>query len=269
MAVRKAKASRVTGADKARQAEEAARVIARAQEWDAFEDRTADVRARYREMSRWSDPVSIQVMRHCLWQLLESSQRDSMPFVLPPWQRPFVWTDGQVMAYHERLLTGGHGGVIVIWRRYAKEGQQAVVLDGQQRLTAVGVKMRRADGAPAPDLRRPVWDALAARWTWELGPLRLPFAAVCDWRTVDSLRDVALDGDVAALDTDEMRLLRYAMEAMRRPEVVSVVIETSGEPAAQTRAALRAFLDLNRGGTPMDADTLAGLEAAAGGGDEW
>jgi hypothetical protein len=75
----------------------------------------------------------------------------------------------------------------------------------------------------------------------------------------------------AALDTDEMRLLRCcAMEAMRRPEVVSVVIETSGEPAAQTKAALRAFLDLNRGGTPMDTDMLAGLEAAAlGGGDEW
>lgn len=270
MGVRRAKAPQTTVSSKARQAEEAARARVRSQEWDVFEERTADVRARYRELSRWSDPVSVQVMRHCLWQFLESSQRDSMPFVLPPWQRPFVWTDDQVMAYHERLLTGGHGGVVVIWRRYTTTGQQAVVLDGQQRLTAVGVRMRRADGAPAPDLRRPVWDALAARWTWEPGPLRLPFAGVCDWRTVDALRDAALDGDVAALDTDEMRLLRcYAMEAMRRPEVVSVVIETSGEPAAQTKAALRAFLDLNRGGTPMDTDTLAGLEAAAGGGDEW
>jgi hypothetical protein len=254
---------------KAPQAEEAAR--ARSREWDAHEERTADVRARYRSLARANGSVSTQAMRHTVRELIDASERAAPPFVLPPWQRPFVWTDDQVMAYHERLLTGGHGGVVVIWRRYTKTGQQAVILDGQQRLTAVGVKMRRADGTPAPDLRRPVWDALAARWTWEPGPLRLPFAGVCDWRTVDALRDAALDGDVAALDTDEMRLLRcYAMEAMRRPEVVSVVIETSGEPAAQSRAALRAFLDLNRGGTPMDTDTLAGLEAAAlGGGDEW
>jgi hypothetical protein len=178
-----------------------------------------------------------------------------------------VWGDDQVMAYHDRLLTGGHGGVVVIWQRYSKAGHQSVVLDGQQRLTSVGVRMVRADGAPAPDLRRPVWDVLGARWTWEPGPLRLPFARVCDWRTVDSLRDMARDG---AGYSDEARLLSgYAMSAMRRPEVVSVEIETSGEPAAQTKAALRAFLDLNRGGTPMDTDTLAGLEAAAGGGDEW
>jgi hypothetical protein len=270
MGVRRAKAPQATAASKARQAEEAARVRLRSQEWDAFEARTTDVRARYRELSRWSDPVSIQVMRHSVWQFVEAAERPSTPFVLPPWQRPFVWTDDQVMAYHERLLTGGHGGVVVIWRRYTKAGQQAVVLDGQQRLTSVGVRMVRADGGAAPDLRRPVWDALAARWTWQSGPLRLTFAEACDWRTVDGLRDAALDGDVAALDTDEMRLLRcYSLEAMRRPEVVSVVIETSGDPAAQVRAALRAFLDLNRGGTPMDANTLAGLEAAAGGGDEW
>ena len=267
MGVRR-KAPQATAASKARQAEEARLTHARALEWDAFEARTADVRARYRELSRWVDPVSVQVMRHSLWQFIEASQRDSMPFVLPPWQRPFVWTDDQVMAYHERLLTGGHGGVVVIWRRYSKTGQQAVVLDGQQRLTAVGVRMQRADGGAAPDLRRPVWDALAARWTWEPGPLRLPFAGVCDWRTVDRLRDAARD---SAGYSDEARLLSWCgMEAMRRPEVVSVVIETSGDPAAQTKAALRAFLDLNRGGTPMDADTLAGLEAAAaGGGDEW
>lgn len=234
----------------------------------AYEERTTDVRARYRAMSQAADPVSVQVARRGVWQLIESSETGRTRFVLPPWQRPFVWTDGQVMAYHERLLTGGHGGVVVIWQRYARAGHQSVVLDGQQRLTAVGVRMTRANGAPAADLRRPVWDVLGARWTWEPGPLRLPFARVCDWRTVDALRDAERDG---AGDSDEARLLSgYAMGAMRRPEIVSVEIETSGEPAAQTRAALRAFLDLNRGGTPMDADTLAGLEAAAaGGGDEW
>ncbi len=234
----------------------------------AYEERTADVRARYRTMTQAADPVSVQVARRGVWQMVEASERTSTPFVLPPWQRPFVWTDDQVIAYHERLLTGGHGGVVVIWQRYSKAGHQSVVLDGQQRLTSVGVRMVRADGAPAPDLRRPVWDVLGARWTWEPGPLRLPFARVCDWRTVDSLRDAARDG---AGYSDEARLLSgYAMSAMRRPEIVAVEIETSGEPAAQTRAALRAFLDLNRGGTPMDEHTLAGLEAAAlGGGDEW
>lgn len=234
----------------------------------AYEERTADVRARYRTMTQAADPVSVQVARRGVWQMVEASERPSTPFVLPPWQRPFVWGDDQVMAYHERLLTGGHGGVVVIWQRYSKAGHQSVVLDGQQRLTSVGVRMVRADGAPAPDLRRPVWDVLGARWTWEPGPLRLPFARVCDWRTVDHLRDAARGG---AGYSDEARLLSgYAMSAMRRPEIVAVEIETSGEPAAQTKAALRAFLDLNRGGTPMDTDTLAGLEAAAlGGGDEW
>lgn len=73
-------------------------------------------------------------------------------FRLPKFQRPFVWTDAEVLYLLDSLMRGYHVGTVFLWRRYrmpatvtsfggvevtCPAGESHLVIDGQQRIGSV------------------------------------------------------------------------------------------------------------------------------------
>ena len=68
---------------------------------------------------------------------------------LPPFQREVVWTPAQQAAYCNSLWDGMPTAPLLVWERDINGTgwpYRRVVLDGQQRLTALGAHVIRADG---------------------------------------------------------------------------------------------------------------------------
>lgn len=69
-------------------------------------------------------------------------------YLLPPYQRGVVWSREKQLTYLQTVWRGLPTAPCVIWRRrvpYSLQGQ-LWIMDGQQRLTALGANIRRADG---------------------------------------------------------------------------------------------------------------------------
>lgn len=72
-------------------------------------------------------------------------------FVLPTFQRPYVWTDDQVCRLFDSLIRGYHVGSLILWTQQVqaqtcnlggvevavKAGRARIVVDGQQRLGSI------------------------------------------------------------------------------------------------------------------------------------
>jgi hypothetical protein len=59
-----------------------------------------------------------------------------MGFILPPWQRPFVWTEAQCIRFVESLWSGIPVGTYSYVQDYDGPFDMALI-DGQQRMTAL------------------------------------------------------------------------------------------------------------------------------------
>lgn len=93
------------------------------------------------------------------------STHDRLPYVLPPWQRGQVWTPAQQVAFCETVWDGMPFQPVLLWQRDYRA--PPVVLDGQQRLTALGAHVLRADGTEnAPTAAH--LDLETGRW--QVGP---------------------------------------------------------------------------------------------------
>lgn len=100
------------------------------------------------------------------WLLHGPSTRERQPYVLPPWQRGQVWTPAQQVAFCEAVWYGMPFQPILLWQRDGYKGAP-IVLDGQQRLCALGAYVLRADGTPnAPTAAH--LDLETGRW--QVGP---------------------------------------------------------------------------------------------------
>lgn len=88
------------------------------------------------------------------------------PFRLPAFQRGERWTPSMQAAFCTAVLVGDPVPPVLLWER--RDGTW--IIDGQQRLTALGAKVVRADGAsntPSKaffDARTGRFGALAGRW---------------------------------------------------------------------------------------------------------
>jgi len=69
------------------------------------------------------------------------AERQLLNLVLPPWQRPAVWSERQQVAFIEGIFLGlGTGHYVVNGRNYNDEGDMPMsgwLIDGQQRITAI------------------------------------------------------------------------------------------------------------------------------------
>lgn len=94
---------------------------------------------------------------------------------VPAFQRGVVWTPEMQAAFCNSVMAGLPVAMSLVWNRYVPGvGNRAIVLDGQQRITALGGQIIRADGTenPVPQI---YFDPETGRWgtdpgRWALTP---------------------------------------------------------------------------------------------------
>jgi hypothetical protein len=180
---------------------------------------------------------------------------------LPPWQRGQVWTPAQQVAFCECLWEGLPFAPLLVWERShgeLKHGRSSVVLDGQQRLCAVGARVLRSDGSPTVPTSA-FLDLETGRWGTEPSP---------DWPPI-TMRDAAtmgsgwLDDLYETMDRAERRRLRMLLaHAAQRVQMIEVVTYLMG-PSVPAEDAVRVFRSWNRPGTPIPEDEVEALIAQA------
>lgn len=167
-------------------------------------------------------------------------------FRLPAFQRGERWTPAMQAAFCTAVLVGDPVPPVLLWER--RDGTW--VIDGQQRLTALGARVVRSDGSPNAasgaflDVRegrfgpaRGRWDLTAVRLArWRALNIPRPGRGVRDWEWA------AVAGDV-----------------MRRRSLVTYVLG----PEATRDDAVRAFRAVNTPGVPMDHGEVEALVASA------
>lgn len=72
----------------------------------------------------------------------QDTERQLLGLVLPPWQRPVVWTEQQQISFLEGVFLGlGTGFYVVNGRDFEHDGEEMAMsgwlIDGQQRITAI------------------------------------------------------------------------------------------------------------------------------------
>lgn len=180
-------------------------------------------------------------------QLLED-----MTYHLPPWQRGQVWTPAQQVALCETIWAGLPVQPMLLWeRRRADTSCHVVVIDGQQRLTAMGARMLRWDGsvnsstAAHLDLETGRWQAGPAEGH---PPITMREAATTSW----------LWGLRSTMDDDAWwRLASLSGSAADRLRG-SMFVYYIG-PSTPIEDAIRIFRAWNVPGTPFDPDEVERL----------
>lgn len=148
-------------------------------------------------------------------------------------------------AFCTAVLVGDPVPPVLLWER--RDGTW--IIDGQQRLTALGAKVVRADGAsntPSKaffDARTGRFGALAGRW--DLTAVRL-----ARWR--------ALAVPKPSKGEKYWEWTAMAGEVMRRRSLVTYVLG----PEATQDDAVRAFRAINTPGVPMDVGEVESLIAS-------
>lgn len=181
-------------------------------------------------------------------------------FRIPPFQRPFVWTDDAVIALLDSLLAGHYIGTLLLWERYRQpavdvmfggvtvrspEGQAYVVIDGQQRLGSLAAAFLSG---------RFYVDLLTGKFTTAPKPTDLPLALLID-ETFEIVEWGKRQEIVAAFgEKVGSRLGAKMTNALLWGPMVQACIIDHDAPIAHV---VETFRRLNTHGTPMSADDLA------------
>lgn len=192
-----------------------------------------------------------------------------MDLHLPPWQRGQVWTGEQQRALCRALWRGLPVAPILLWEQRTDSAKVAdpkhrdgyryvgatrtVVLDGQQRLAALGVPMRRWDGVPLvlPEAYLDLEDG-----TWKAEPMAgLPHAL-----TMLAVTDPFGAGRIfwSAQGEAERRLMRLWCEAAEysgRPDLMTYTIPSS----TCREEVIEIYRSWNAPGTPFPPDEVDAL----------
>ena len=181
-------------------------------------------------------------------------------FRIPPFQRPFVWTDDAVIALLDSLLAGHYIGTLLLWERYRQPATEVtlggvtvsspadrayVVIDGQQRLGSLAAAFLSG---------RFYVDLLTGKFTTAPKPTDLPLAIMAD-RSFEIVEWCKRPEIVSAFgDRVGMYLAGDMVDALLWGPTVQVCILDHDAPIAHV---VETFRRLNTHGTPMSADDLA------------
>ncbi|WP_437310049.1 GmrSD restriction endonuclease domain-containing protein [Sorangium sp. So ce388] len=187
-------------------------------------------------------------------------------FRLPRFQRPWRWSDDDVLALLDSLLAGYHTGELLLWERYglpasterfgeievaAPAGRGCLVVDGQQRLGAI------ATAALGPRFALHLLDGRFA--VGAAGPWWCPVGIIIGWtgRAIDWIR-----GHAAEHGLDEEHLIDAfgpAVDALDGATLYTVTFE-NGWPLDRV---IESYRRLNTTGVRMSPEDLeAGLRRA-------
>lgn len=181
-------------------------------------------------------------------------------FRIPPFQRPFVWTDDAVIALLDSLLAGHYIGTLLLWERYRQPATEVtlggvtvsspadrayVVIDGQQRLGSLAAAFLSG---------RFYVDLLTGKFTTAPKPTDLPLTIICD-RSLAVIEWGERPESVAALGPRVGWMLAANMiDALLWGPTVQVCIVGHDAPVSHV---VETFRRLNTHGTPMSPDDLA------------
>lgn len=189
----------------------------------------------------------IQTHRSHIHELAGSS------WTLPPFQRGEVWDVERQAAFANSVFSGLPTGPILAWERSRRVNDDRsevtrFLLDGQQRLTALGVPIVRADGTanriPCLD-----FDIKTGRFVSSPAPGVTP-ARLVDFETVWGRKD--------ELPEPEFWGLCYAQAQLQRAELVVYDLSPYTSPAR----AVEAFRCINRPGIAFDEAEIEKLIAS-------
>jgi hypothetical protein len=196
---------------------------------------------------------------------VDRDERRRVLWRVPRWQRGQKWSDEQAALYLNRLFQGIPAGTFFFEDRNLGGSildREVYVVDGQQRLSALGAVLVREEDGSLNEPARIRFDPVA--WLWEPGEaslLKPSFAMLADslgWgmamhRHVDPLND----GNAS----EQGEWLYDAIRVMQSIELHAITVETyPSEP--RTQFIRDCFLALNSGGTPMLLGEAEGLLVA-------
>ena len=177
---------------------------------------------------------------------------------LPPWQRGQEWTPAQQVALCEAVWTGLPVAPMLLWERRRADGSKyAVVLDGQQRLCAMGATVLRHDGTPCEPTSAHL-DLETGRWL--AGPAE-------DWPPITMARAVDFRWSLAtgrSLDyTPDKRWHFLSLIAMAADRLQESTFMYCMGPSTTADDAVRVFRSWNVPGVPIPPDKVEALIRAA------
>ena len=192
----------------------------------------------------------------CRPHLMSISQLTRETYYLPPWQRGQVWTPDRQVAFCRTLWDGLPFAPILLWERRVGPNindRVSVVLDGQQRLTAVGARIVRHDGT----LNTPTAAHLDLETgRWQVGPadghppITMARMANSQWLWRDGRRQV--EGD------DWWRTVSLIADADNRIRLSSTSVYVIGA-SMTVDDAIRVFDTWNTPGVNIPREELAEL----------
>jgi Protein of unknown function DUF262 len=171
------------------------------------------------------------------------SQLARWTFHLPPCQRPSVWSPEQQVAFCRSVWDGRPVAPLLVWQRGHGKDERAYVIDGQQRLIALGCNVIRHDGTQAGETRAYL-DIETGEWSTVPDDLALTAARVSALRSHDWLRDDHRSGLWQAMAYDRLGGVQIVAYVLGYRATAEDVIES--------------FRAINRPGVPM---TEAQVEA--------
>jgi len=168
-------------------------------------------------------------------------------FLLPSFQRGERWTPEMQAAFCDAVLVGDPVPPVLLWER--RDGTW--VIDGQQRLTALGAKVVRSDGS-SNGPSRAFLDVRTGRFGPEQGRWSLTAVRVARWR--------ALNVPKPRRGVRDWEWAGVAGDVVRRRTLVTYVLG----PDATRDDAVRAFRAVNTPGVLMDPGEVEMLVASTG-----
>jgi hypothetical protein len=180
-------------------------------------------------------------------------------WALPPFQRDLVWSPEQQAAFCNTVFQGLPTAQCLVWRRYVAGKHVSLVLDGQQRLAAVGAPVRRHDGTVNPPPRA-YFDLATGRFGTDPGRWALTMADIAVFRGCDHLRtsdELEAAGDLEGHDLWHAKI--YANDVAGGRDLTFFVIDENATP----EYVVESFRAINRPGVPFDQAEVERLVQAA------
>lgn len=176
-------------------------------------------------------------------------------YYLPPWQRGQVWTPDQQVAFCRTVWDGLPYAPLLLWERRMgpdQKGRAMVVLDGQQRLSAMGAAVLRADGTPNEPTAAHL-DLETGRW--QMGPAD-GHPPITMRRAVDT--SWGFHHWQETRDEERWRTVMLCAQAETRLQRAESSVYVIG-PSVRVDEAVRIFQAWNRPGVPIPPDEVERL----------
>lgn len=174
---------------------------------------------------------------------------------LPPYQRPFVWTEDDILALIDSVSRGLPIGQILIWDTRLNGAEHAYVIDGQHRLAALS---GRVPGSPVENFTV-CYDVDEVRFV--LGPEIRGRRFRCYDEPGESWLAGIMDRHLPKGERELFERFQPALNEVDRLRSAEVVIHTLGAEFGPEDVA-EAFLRLNTRGHARDAQETADAIAA-------